>query len=232
MKKLVVVSALFAALVVAATPASAAKKTSEADQALSVEQVAELVTGLLPGLTADSCSHPLIENPFAFLGDTLDYVLAPNGSFEGTDGDGWLLEGGSTVVPGNDPFPVRAGSDDGFVLSMPGVDASAVSAPMCVDLDYPHFRLITHAIPRADGKYKGRLRVETLYPNAKNPKWRKVDTIKADSGSWTVSDFLDLAPERGGSEPGGRQVSLRFVVVGDGGGFEIDDVYVDPRRRT
>ena len=56
--------------------------------------------------------------------------------------------------------------------------------------------------------------------------------IRPEGGGWAVSDFLDLQPERGGHQPGGRQVSLRFSVQGGDGAFEIDDVYIDPRFRV
>lgn len=227
MKKTVVTLALSAALLIAASPASA-RQASNRDA--SAEGTAAAVTGLLPDATAATCEHPLVEQPFAFLGDTLDYVLAPDGSFEGAE-PGWLLGDGAAPVAGNDPFPIHAAGADLNVLSMPS-GSSAVSAPMCVDLDYPHARLAVRQLPRESGRFRGKLRVETLYPDAKNPRWRKVDVIRPGNGEWFVTDFIDLEPERGGSDPGGRQVSLRFTVPGDDGGFEIDDVYVDPRFRT
>lgn len=230
MRKLVVVSALFAAVVAAAAPASA--RQSENPDTSDASAIVDLVTSLLPSATTETCRQPLLENPFAFLGDTLDYVLAPDGSFEGAGDAGWLLDGGASSTAGNDPFPLHPeGTADGSVLSLPS-GASAVSAPMCVDLNYPHFRIAVRQLPGEKGKFKGRLRVETMYPNSDNPRWRKVDMIRTSDEEWVVSDFLDLQPERGGSDPGGRQVSLRFSVQGGDGAFEIDDVYVDPRFRV
>jgi hypothetical protein len=226
LRKLVTAFALLAALVLVAAPTASAQGGSSRDR----DVLDDLLTGLLPAATADTCEQPLIENPFAFAGDLLDYVLAPDGSFEGSSDAGWLLEGGATAIPGNDPFPIRPDGTDSTVMSLPS-GSSATSAPMCVDLSYPVFRLAVHQLPRDDGKLKSRLKVETLYPNSKNPQWRKVDVIKPGTGEWVLSDFLDLEPERGGSGPGARQVSLRFSVVGEGG-YEIDDVYVDPRFRV
>lgn len=224
MKKLTAAVALLAAL---ALTTATAEARSEPDPA---EEVAELVDDLLPSATAETCQHPVIAQPFAFLGDTFDYVLAPDGSFEGTEGEGWLLDGGAAVIAGNDPFPLHPASPDEHVLSLPD-DASAVSAPMCVDLDYPHARLVIRQQPTERDRFRGRLKVETLYPDAKRPRWSRVDVIRVEDGEWTVSDFIDLEPERGGDEPGGRQVSLRFIALGGGGAFEIDDLYVDPRFR-
>lgn len=224
MKKIAATVALSAAFLIAASPASARQAPDPADD------VAELVGELLPSATAESCEHPVVSQPFAFLGDTLDYVLAPDGSFEGVAGDGWLLDGGATPVAGNDPFPLHPDSVDEHVLSLPA-GASAVSASMCVDLDYPHARLAVRQIPRDNGRLRGRLRVETLYPDAKRPRWSRVGVIRADDDAWFVTDFIELKPERGGEEPGGRLVSLRFTALGGERGFEIDDVYVDPRFR-
>lgn len=224
MRKIVAISALIGAFVLAAAPASARQASSDDPSADIVD--------LLPSATVESCEHPLIEQPFTFIGDTLDYVLAPDGSFEG---DGWLLTDGAAVAAGNDPFPLHpAGTDDDALLAMPD-GSSAASAPMCVDLNYPHFRMAIRQVGDGDGRWgwsraDGALRVETLYPSAKRPRWRRVDTIRPRGSGWMISDFLDLEPGRGGEGPGAREVSLRFTAAGDGG-FEIDDVYVDPRMR-
>lgn len=224
MKKLAAISALFGAFLLAAAPAAAREDTG-------VSAIDEIV-GLLPSATSESCVHPLIEQPFTFLGDPLDYVLAPDGSFEG---EGWILEGGAATAAGNDPFPLRStGVEDDSVLSMPS-GSSATSAPMCVDLNYPHFRMAIRQVGDGDGRWgwsraDGALRVETLYPTANRPRWRRVETIRPRGNGWMISDFLDLEPGRGGEGPGAREVSIRFSASG-GEGFEIDDVYVDPRMR-
>lgn len=219
MRKTVAIFALIGAFVVAAAPAFARHKPGA-------------VADPPADATAVSCEHPLVENPFTFIGDSADYVLAPDGSFEG---DGWMLDGGAATVAGNDPFPLRSsGAEDDSVLSMPA-GSSATSAPMCVDFDYPHFRLAIRPAGDGDGRWgwsraDGMVRIETFYPSAKIPRWRRVDAIRLRGSGWRISDFLDLEPGRGGEGPGAREVSLRFTVVGDGG-FEIDDVYVDPRMR-
>jgi len=222
LRKLGIASAVLAALVLtSAADAGAAKRSAEEPGLVDV------VTELLPAATQESCESPALENPFGFLGDLLDYTLAPDGSFET---GGWLLEGPASITDGNDPFPVRSADvEDDSVLTL-AADGSATSAPMCVDLDYPHFRIALNQLARDDGKLRGRLRVETLYPEAKNPRWRKVDVIRPGESGWRISDFLDLEPERGGPDPGAREVSLRFTAI-NGGGFQIDEVYVDPRSR-
>lgn len=179
--------------------------------------------------TVATCGDPLIENPFLFDGDPLDYVLAPNGSFEDAYG-GWLLEGGATQVPGNDPFPIRPDGDESILSLPPG--GSATSPLMCVDLAYPTFRFALRQLAPQDG----RLKVESMYPDSSRPKWRKVTAIRSSDEGWSLSDHLELNPEQGGVLPGARQVSLRFTFrgahEGEPGAFEIDDLYVDPKARN
>lgn len=216
LRKIVVMSALLAGLLLLAAPGAASARGGSAAES---------------GETSATCEDPLIENPFVFDGDLLDYVLAPGGSFEDSADGGWLLDGGAATVPGNDPFPIHPSGTDAMVMSLPS-GSTATSNPMCVDITYPHFRLAVHQLPNDRGKYKGKLRVETMYPNSDNPTWRTSDVIKPSGGDWILSDFLELRPERGGSEPGARQVALRFIVKGNEGAFEIDDVYIDPRFRV
>ena len=180
--------------------------------------------------TWESCHSPTIVNPFLFDGDDLDYVLAPSGSFEG-DADGWQFEGGASVQPSNDGFDLQTGVDQ-QVLNLPA-GGSATSPVMCVDLNMPTFRF---AARRFDAQGK-KLRVELVYPDVSG-KFRKVEDLKFDpADGWTLTDHLDLEPERGGKLPGGRRVALRFSVdeganASSATGYEVDDVFVDPRARN
>lgn len=181
--------------------------------------------------TADtwtSCHEPKLENPFLFDGDALDYVLAPSGSFEG-DATGWQFFDGAGVAAGNDPFPLQEGADEQALTLTPG--SSAVSPLMCVDLDYPTFRFPVQQLAGENNK----LKVEVIYPDVDRPKFHKVATIREGAGDgWGLTDHLALQPERGGTEPGGRRMALRFTVTGEAapGGYQIDDVFVDPRCRN
>ena len=82
--------------------------------------------------TADSrttCDNPLIVHPFTQFGDYLDYVLAPDGKFDGSV-TGWQLAGGAKVIA----------TDKGKSLQLPK-GASAISPSMCLDLNFPTFRM-------------------------------------------------------------------------------------------
>lgn len=174
--------------------------------------------------TALSCTTPVIENPFLPFGDDLDYVLAPNGSFESDAG--WRLADGAERILGDDPFDLR--DPDESMLSLPE-GAEATSALMCVDPGYPSFRFPV----RATGE-RATIRVEVAYPWSSWDGFRRSDSfrVSGDEG-WTLSPHLDLDPDRGGTGPGWRPMAVRLIAKRGWGdaGAELDDVYVDPRMK-
>jgi hypothetical protein len=200
--------------VVLAAPATASAR--DGDQVGGLQSIAA---------TAVTCLDPVVEQPFAAFGDSLDYVLAPNGSFESTDG--WEFTAGAAAIPGNDPFQLQSG-DDANVLSMPA-GSTATSPLMCVDPSYPTFRFAERQLGR-----KGALRIEVSYPFSDGGKFHRADAVRqAGTDGWTITDPLDLRPDRGGDIPGWRPMAIRFIAK-DGArseGFQIDDVYVDPRLK-
>lgn len=167
---------------------------------------------------APDCPDPVIEQPFAAFGDLRDYVLAPGGHFSDPDDSGWNLRGGARV-------------DDGELLLRE--DGSATSAEMCVDEAYPIARF-RYNVParRADD---AALRVEVRYPDAPDDDWQKVAKIEGDEGQyigsgWTLSPDVDMRPHLGGNAPGWRHVQIRLR--SQDRRWRIDDVYVDPKRRS
>jgi hypothetical protein len=191
--------------------------------------------------TADSrkaCNNPLIEHPFTQFRDYADYVLAPDGKFEGSL-SGWQLAGGAKAIS----------SDKGRSLQLPK-GASAISPSMCLDLNFPTFRMYHKVVkpkPGLLGSVLGLvlgtpeaadIRVEVVYPDVANPMWTEMTRFdgregKSAGNSWRLFDPIDLKPELGGAAPGARQAALRFTVL-DAASKEsvlLDDVYVDPMRR-
>jgi hypothetical protein len=176
-----------------------------------------------------TCSNPLLEKPFTRFRDRRDYVIAPDGSFEDAVLEGWQLSGGAKRVTESDPVHLGANDGDG-VLAMPrgGV---AISPTMCVDLDYPTFRLLGKAVRRPDS---AAFRIEIVYPDVPNPHWEDVaefdgkQFVYAGSG-WLLTSDLDMKPGRGGETAGYRRVAFRFTALS--GEWRMDDLYVDPRRR-
>ena len=181
---------------------------------------AALVLGAPAAASADddssspSCADPLIEHPFAPFGDDRDFMLAPGGSFDGDD-TSWRL---------NDDARVDGGS---LVLRDGG---RATSPATCVDLDYEIMRFKYRAPSNPDAD----LEVEVRYPGT-GDSWNEVAEIEAGEGrdmgdGWFLSDDVPVRPELGGSEPGWRHVKIRLR--GDEGKWSVDDVYVDPKRRS
>jgi hypothetical protein len=168
-----------------------------------------------------SCGNPFIENPFSIFGDDRDYVLAPGGAFE-TKPEGWVLGRNTQLRSENEPWRVRAPSDRQALRIREG--ESVTSSQMCVDLDYPTFRLF---LTRASGS-EGQLRVDVIYPNAPGSPVETVGWLSV-AQRWEVTDDIPVLPELGGKLPGGRKVAFRFTAVR--ADHVIDDLYVDPKRR-
>ena len=181
---------------------------------------------LATAASSKTCSTPLIENPFARFGDSRNYVMAPNGSFEDASLSGWQLSGSGRRV--TDPDDIDLGANDGAgMLSLPQ-KATAISPTMCVDLDYPTFRVLTKA------KGQGEFLIEVVYPDSGKPEW--VELAKFDGkqfqnvgASWRLTSDMDMKPDLGGSKAGFRRVAFRLTALS--GSWNVDDLYVDPRRR-
>jgi hypothetical protein len=176
-----------------------------------------------------TCSEPLIENPFMRLGDNRDYVMAPDGSFEDPALPGWQLTAGAKRVTEVDH--VDLGPHDGAgMLSLPG-RTRAISPTMCVDLNYPTFRVLTKAVGRTDSS---EFKIEVVYPDSSNPTWEELSKFDgkqfSNAGSgWRLTSDMDMKPDLGGKAAGFRRVAFRFTALT--GTWRVDDLYVDPRRR-
>ena len=178
--------------------------------------------------SAATCEAPLIEQPFLSFKDKRDYVLAPGGSFEDSTLDGWNLDGGAGVARGNEPFNLRGANDDNS-LNLPA-GGSATSPMMCVDLNWPTMRFVARQGDERDAE----LSVQVLYPEAQGKKatWHEAKRFKSRlKDGWRPSEDVKLSPDMGGKFAGGRPVALRFTNISDAGSWQIDNVYVDPKRR-
>ncbi len=175
--------------------------------------------------SAQACSYTGAQQVFKPWGDQHEYVLAPNGGFE-TGGTGWSFEGGAVVVAGNETSYLD-GRSDSHSLSLP-TGSSAVSAPLCMALDTPVFRMFA----RNSGNPSSRLKVESTYYLLGNLHTTVVNTVSAGS-TWAptqeFSPVLGLSPVLGTLIPASIQV--RITPVGTGGAWQVDDLYVDPFSR-
>jgi hypothetical protein len=156
--------------------------------------------------------------PFLRWLDPAPYVLAPGGDFEAPSG--WSLSGGARVAEGNEPFHV-GGRDDRRSLVLPA-GGSATSPPVCVGLLHPTLRFF------AAGPARSRLQVEVVYRTLLGPASHTVAVLPARS-RWAPTlplPFLANAVGLTALEGATTTVQLRFTATG--GGWRIDDVYVDP----
>jgi hypothetical protein len=162
---------------------------------------------------ANPCSGRVLSQPFARWNDGATYFPAPGGTFE--DGaPGWAFSGGASVAPGGNSF-LSSGSS----LSLPA-GASATTPSICVDLGSPTLRAFTNAS-------QGTVVVSVVAAGLAVP----VGVIAA-RGSWQptptmlfLTNTLSIL-----SATGTTTASFRFTAVG--GDARVDDVYVDPYRRT
>ena len=142
--------------------------------------------------------------------DPSDYFLAPDGGFEHS-ADGWSLDGAS-VVDGNDPFALSGPGTHS--LSLPS-GASATSPSVCVGLEHPTFRYVFR---KASGTPLSTLRVSAVFPSGVAVP---VGTVTGSS-SWSPSPVTLI-----GANLLVDAVSFRFTATS--GGWQVDDVHVDPR---
>jgi hypothetical protein len=179
---------------------------------------------------ADDCGTQELERAFLPWLDPAHYTLLPGGSFEG-GATGWSLSGAS-LVAGNEPFRVH-GSDDSTSLSVPA-GGSATSEAICVGLEHPTLRLFARSSGSMTTSLLSSLKVSVMFENAAgdvvtlaigvvpaslHSAWRPTLPIPV------IANLLPLLPgER-------TAVAFRFTPQG-GAAWLIDDVYVDPFRRS
>ncbi|MDQ8046582.1 MAG: hypothetical protein AAGC46_15300 [Solirubrobacteraceae bacterium] len=172
-----------------------------------------------------ACATTPVATVFASLGDLANYTLAPNGGFEsGTTG--WTLTGAS-VVAGNESTAIAAKADTkSLSISPTGV---AVSPPFCVGIEHPSFRFVAK---QASGTWATMLVAVRWKDSTGKVNTTTVGSVNGTK-TWTVTASQMLATALPLWQAG-QSVSAQLVFdpIDSGGGFQIDDVYVDPYRRS
>jgi hypothetical protein len=139
---------------------------------------------------------------------------------------GWTLSGGATVVPGNEPWKI-GGAWHRNALDLPG-GSSAITAPLCIDETYPHFRLFA----RNTGALRSALKIEVLYFDSKgNIKETKPYDYRTFSNAWQPTGMVGINVFTSKTTVAAAPVAFRFTPISNDGHFQIDDVYVDPWAR-
>jgi hypothetical protein len=177
--------------------------------------------------TTTACDNQSLSQPFQRWADFLNYTLAPNGALEGGTTD-WTLAKAS-VVSGNESFYVH-GSSDSKSLYLPA-GSTATTRAMCVSVGHLATRFF---IKSQDTTLLSlsRLEVEVLFEDAGGNVRSLLIGSAAPSSKWAptppmlvVANLLPLLP--GENTP----VAFRFTPKGKGSWW-IDDIYVDPHRRS
>ena len=179
--------------------------------------------------SANDCGTESIENPFTRWGDDNNYVAVPNGNLENGSAD-WSLSG-SSVVAGNEPWKVHDSGDDSSLKIPAG--KSAVTGTMCVGLEHPTLRFFSKSTSGGGllGGLLSTLVVEVQTELSTGTVVTLPVGVVLPNGQWrpsptylVVANLLPLLP--GDHAP----VRFKFTAVG-GAGWQIDDVYVDPRSK-
>jgi hypothetical protein len=196
------------------------------DQGMRMPRSLQLASGVLAGaLAALALAAPAgaatcagkTSQPFSPWGDFNLYELAPNGTLESTNG--WTLTGGAKLVKGSEPFAVT-GRLGQYSLSLPH-GATAMSPSMCLDAARPTFRFFARAAQGA---------AASLSAEAVAQKPAQVAALGSVPGTTEWAPVPPLSTGVSGlliDRKGTVAVRLRFEAAGD---FQIDDVFVDPRK--
>jgi hypothetical protein len=173
--------------------------------------------------SALACPRPDTTPAFSPWGDEADYFPMPGGQFE--DGLVWTGSGSPEVVESDSPFELgRPGS---HALRLRAGDA-VVSPSICIDRSYRHIRFVLRGLDASS-----KLRLAVLWTDERGREMRTtLDDHDAKAyRAWGVSRIVRLrkAVPRGEAV---HDIRLRFWVEGKRGTWLVDDVYVDPYKRS
>lgn len=172
---------------------------------------------------ARSCEARTVTQPFLPWLDSHYYFLMPGGDLESAAG--WSLSGGARLTEGNEPFHVTR-ADDRSSLFLPS-GASARTTTICVDADEPRMRFFVRntGSPLSALAVEARIRTTVLGSTVTTSLPLGV-VLGAQEWhpSLPVPFKLSLNQMLGGT----TTIDFRFTVLGLGGKWQVDDIYVDP----
>jgi hypothetical protein len=167
-----------------------------------------------------ACPIPTPTYPFAPWGDTTPYVLAKDGSFE--DKSPW--RGTATRVPENNPFQLAGPGQRSMRVQG---DQVLVSPVLCVNDKRPYLRFVARALDPESW-----LVVEVLWKERGEEMELVLDEHSAALYQvWGPSNFVPLATAMT-LDKKKENVRLRFTLKGGVGDWLVDDVFVDPIKRS
>ena len=192
--------------------------------ALAASCAALLVTAAPAAADTTTCAIPASTPVLSAFGDQANYTLLPGGSFEG-GAPGWSLTSAS-VVTGNEAWNVGGSTDSSSLNIQPAGNASSPS--VCGNSLFPSFRFFAKSTP---GAPSSQLHVGVQWSTQWGMSgYRELGTLNSgDYSSWQLTPSLPL----GSLVPAGLTLNVRFVFTadGNGGAWNVDDIYVDPYAR-
>jgi hypothetical protein len=175
--------------------------------------------------TATGCATQSLSQPFQRFGDAAYYTLVSNGGLEAGSAD-WTLSKAS-VTNGNETYYVRSASDSKSLYLPAG--SSATSRPICVGIDHPYMRFFAKS---SGTSLLSGLRVDVLFETSLGLVLALPIGTISPSTAWAPSPRLLLVANLLPLLPNSQTpVAFRFTPQGKGA-WSIDDVYVDPHRRS
>jgi hypothetical protein len=180
--------------------------------------IASLALAAPASAATGSCGGSL-GTPFSPWGDTNLYTLAPHGDME--SGSGWTFAGGAKLVSGSEPFKAT-GKLGVASLAIP-TGGSATTPPICLSINHPTFRFFARAAQGAAASLRAEAATRTPY--------LQVVGLGAVNGTtaWAPAPALSTGAESLILDPTGT-ISVRIRLTADYGSWNVDDVFVDPRK--
>ena len=174
--------------------------------------------------SAQTCGAREVSQPFLPWLDFSHYFLLPGGDFESSSG--WILGGGAKISAGNEPFYVH-GKGDAKSLSLPS-GAWARTAAICVDSDEPTLRFFARNSGSLLSTLVVEARIRTTLLGVTTETSLPVGVVLGTARTWQPSLPMVFKLSLNQLLGGTTTIDFRFSVLGSGGAWRVDDVYIDP----
>jgi hypothetical protein len=185
-----------------------------------VAAIASLAVAAPASAASSGCSTPPVGKAFELWGDPNDYFLAQGGDFESTSG--WTFSGGAKLVSGSEPW-AATGKLGKSSLSMP-VGSVALSPVLCLAPDNPSIRFFAKSAQGRAASLRGEAVVSK--PTSQVIGLGAVDgTLLWAAAKPMASGVNDVLLDSD------KKVSLQIRFTAASGGWQIDDLFVDPQKR-
>lgn len=178
-------------------------------------------TGAIAGTAGAACASRTTFQAFSTWGDTNQYFVAPNATFEsGTSG--WTMYAGMgtpSVVSDQEPWKIN-GAGHSKALQLPAY-STAMPPNICLNSNEEWMRFF-YKDPAVSG---AQLLVKI---EAWSSAGRTVQEIRINSGSagWKVSNQIAMPNKRDAA--GEQTITLTITPVGTAATWRVDDIMIDP----